>query len=130
MKRNVLPDVEIANLLYAHGVRGLAGVEAMAVILAESGGNAWAVNINSHDREAVTYLSLDLGLCQFNTHWHLGRTFKTIPDFFDPDLSVRAMRSVSSNWTSFSAWTTWKRGRHEKFFQRSWDAFVNAGLAL
>lgn len=93
---------QIAGYAYAAGFRGTALRNAVAVALAESGGNPAAVGTNSDQ-----WRSRDRGLWQINSHWH-----PEVSDAaaFNPATAAVAAYRISSHGTSWSAWSTWKNG--------------------
>lgn len=97
-----LTAAQIAGYAYAAGFRGTALRNAVAVALAESGGNPAAVGVNS-DR----WRSRDRGLWQINDHWH-----PEVSDAqaFNPAQAAVAAYRISSHGTSWTAWSTWKSG--------------------
>lgn len=98
----VLKPADIAVHAAAAGFTGDALVKAVAVALAESGGNTKAVGVNS-DR----WRSRDRGLWQINDHWH---PEVTDAQAFDPNGCARAAFAISSRGTNWSPWSTWKNG--------------------
>lgn len=97
-----LSAAQIAAVAQRAGFRGEGLVKAVAVALAESGGNPRAVGVNS-DR----YRSRDRGLWQINSHWHPEITDAAA---FNPVSCAAAAYKISSHGTNWSPWSTWKNG--------------------
>lgn len=102
---------EVATLLLSAGFVGESAVTALAVIWAESGGNAWAVNINSAPGKP-TDGSMDLGLCQFNTYWW---PYQRANDLMKAEYSIPLMYRASRQGTAFYYWAAFVYGYHVKF---------------
>lgn len=97
-----LTPAQIAAYARAAGFTGPGLAKAVAVALAESGGNPQAVNTNS-DR----YRSRDRGLWQINAHWH-----PEVSDAaaFDPAQAAQAAYRISAGGRDWGQWATWKNG--------------------
>ncbi len=95
----VLSPAQIAGHAHRAGFRGKGLVNAVAVALAESGGNPQAVNVNT-DR----YRSRDRGLWQINSHWH-----PEVSDAqaFNPASAAAAAYRISQHGTTWKQWATW-----------------------
>lgn len=86
-------------------------VTALSVIWAESGGNAWAVNIVDNP-DSPAHLSLDLGLVQWNSYHNPMPT----PLAFDPLYSLQRMWTVTKDWTvSKNLWIAYNNGAYMKY---------------
>lgn len=101
---------EVGRLLLAAGFTRPNAVIGLSVIWAESGGNAWAVNVNSSPGKA-TDGSIDLGLCQFNSYWF---PLITPAKAFDPPTAVQKFFDVSKG-TNFGYWNAFVNQYHVKF---------------
>lgn len=101
-----LTPAQIAQVARAAGFIGAGLVTAVAVALAESGGNPRAVHVN-----ADKYRSRDRGLWQINDHWH-----PEVSDAaaFDPASAAAAAYRISGGGRSWSAWSTYKSGAAAK----------------
>lgn len=100
MKTKFLDMDQISRLVLDAGFTGEAAATAVAIIWVESRGNVYAININDIPTSKA-YLSMDVGLCQWNTYWH--------PDFpissaLDPRKSVERMFAYSRGGTRFNLW--------------------------
>jgi len=80
---------------------------AVAVALAESGGDTSAVHTNSDQ-----WRSRDRGLWQLNDHWH-----PEVSDAcaFDGLCNARAAYVLSNAWTDFGAWGSFTSGAYQQF---------------
>jgi hypothetical protein len=112
-----LTDAGLADL-----VRGFADpAVAMAVILAESGGNPQAKNSVTWDSTLGNNpaTSVDRGLWQFNSHWH-----SEVSDAcaYDPACATKEAFRVSKGGKDFSQWTAFKAGTYKKYLERAKQA--------
>jgi hypothetical protein len=104
-----LTDVEVARLVVDHN---FAQPEiAIAIILAESGGNPGATNTEGNKPP-----SIDRGLWQFNSKWHPEVTDSCA---FDPVCSTKAAFALSKGGTDYSQWTAFKNGTFKQFLARA-----------
>lgn len=97
-----LSAAQIAQYAAAAGFKGTALRNAVAVALAESGGDTRAVGVNSDK-----WRSRDRGLWQINSHWHPDVTDALA---FNPATAARAAYRISSGGTNWSPWSVWKNG--------------------
>lgn len=99
---------EIAAIVWATGQTDWNAINCVAVILAESAGYSWARPVVSHNPASPAYLSVDRGICQFNSYW-----FSHIPDrvAYDPLLAIPAMvefAGAEGRWSlDFSLWSAY-----------------------
>lgn len=94
-----LTPAVIANIASGVGFKGDALVKAVAVALAESGGNPAATNTNTDK-----YRSVDRGLWQINSHWH---PEVSAAQAFNPAQAARHAYRISKGGTDWSQWATW-----------------------
>lgn len=106
-----LTDEEIAEVCAEAGWTGEALVTAVAVCLAESGGNTLAVNETGN-----TPPSRDRGLFQINDYWH-----PEIDDecAFDALCNASAAYDISSGGTDWTPWSAYQAGKYEVFLDRA-----------
>jgi hypothetical protein len=103
---------QIAQHAYRAGFRGEALTTAVAVALAESGGNAHAHNGRPPDNS--------YGLWQVNMLGGMGperrRQFhlRSNDQLFDPDANAKAAYAISSHGKSFRPWSTYTNGAYRK----------------
>lgn len=115
---------EVAILAHNAGFRSDGLITSIAVIWAESGGNAWAVNINSNPGKP-THGSMDLGLAQFNTYWWPAQKAN---DLMKPEYNVNLMFKASRNGTYFGYWSAFVYGYHKKYISFAQEAVKRLGL--
>ncbi len=84
---------------------------AIAIILAESGGNAGATHT-----EGNTPPSIDRGLWQINSKWHPEVTDTCA---FDPACSTQAAFAISKGGTDYTQWTAYKSGAFKQYLARA-----------
>jgi hypothetical protein len=110
---STLTAAQIAKLAYDAGARGDNIAVAAAVALAESGGRTDAVSKRNTDG------TFDRGLWQINdVHTQYDRA-KLVSD---PAYNARAAAEVSSNWSNFTPWTTYKDKTYRKYLGQATDA--------
>jgi hypothetical protein len=116
-----LTPAQIATAAAGAGFTGTGLRDAVAVALAESGGNPTAVNTNA-DR----WHSRDRGLWQINDHWH-----PEVSDAaaFNPATAAQAAYRISGGGKSWSAWSTWNNGAAAAQLGRAQLAAAQAGKA-
>lgn len=109
---STLSAEQIAQHAYRAGFRGQALTTAVAVALAESGGNAHAHNGTPPDNS--------YGLWQVNMIGSLGparrKEFHLDSDkeLFDPDHNAKAAYAISGHGKSFEPWSTYTSGAYKK----------------
>lgn len=97
---STLTAQQIAGYAQAAGFTGQGLTWAVAVALAESGGNAAAQHTNTNG-------SVDRGLWQINSRAH---PEVSSAQAFDPAQAARAAFTISKGGTSWTPWTTAKNG--------------------
>lgn len=100
-----------------------SSITAVAVALAESGGNAFAMPVVLAAGKPADR-SVDVGLWQLNTYWQR-RTFDSISELLDPSNNCRLAIDLClfdgdpawrPNW---SYWTAYKAGAHNAYMGRA-----------
>jgi hypothetical protein len=115
-----LSATEIARVAHRAGFRGKALETAVAVALAESGGNPKAHNATPPDDS--------YGLWQVNMLGSLGparrRQFhlRSNQALYDPATNARAAWSISSHGTSFTPWSVYTNGAYRSQLARAREA--------
>lgn len=134
-------DQVVALCLNVNGDRKRVSTAA-AIIMAESGGNTVARCYNHRNSAGVVYcgargpnpdgsgggvISIDRGLCQFNSVWHAELTDAQCDD---PKTAVSAMFHVSAGFVWFKEWATFNSGDYARFLpetQSAYDALTAKG---
>lgn len=127
MKSQPWSMVSLAEACLAAGMPGWPAVTAVAIAWAESGGNAYAVNINDYNPALLSFLSLDLGAWQTNTHWH---PEISIRDALNPRTqAVHVVRIARrSDWLyDWTAWNTYIANKHVMHLPAARQAVRTAG---
>jgi hypothetical protein len=96
---------------------GLSGPKvgiAVAIALAESGGDPRATNTNN-DR----HRSVDVGLWQINTYWHPQYDTERLKE---PLYNAQAMAAISKGGTDWTPWATFDNGRYREFIEEGGSA--------
>lgn len=106
-----LPDTAIKDVARMAGFTGESLVTAIAIALAESGGNPQAINHN-RDKNQTT----DRGLWQINNYWH-----KEVSDAvaYDPTQAAAAVYAISRQGSNWSAWSSFKSGAYLLYVSRA-----------
>jgi hypothetical protein len=94
-----LSPAQIAQYAYQAGFRGTGLINAIAIALAESGGQTHGKdNVNTDQ-----WKSRDRGLYQINSHWHAEVTDQCA---YNPICASGAAFRISSKGSNFGAWST------------------------
>jgi hypothetical protein len=121
------PD-EIAQLLARAGAQGWTVVTMGAIAVAESGRNAYAVNVN-HSPEKPSHRSIDVGLFQINTFFNPQHAIK---DLLDPEYNVgvalRILASAGGPPSGYARWNTYKAGAHTPYLTEARAAARRIGV--
>lgn len=110
----------VVDAAIAAGFRGDALVIAVAVAIAESGGDARATNRNSNG-------SVDYGLWQINSI-HRASGFDP-SQAFEPHYNARWAYKISKNGTNWSPWVAFKNGRYKQFLADAKSSINYGGTA-
>jgi len=118
-------DKDIASIAGIAGVRDVdKRAIAVAVALAESGGNTTATNSNSDG-------STDTGLWQINSVHQRTHSGWTVAWLKDPMNNAVAMAEVSGGGSNWSPWVAYKNGKYRQFLDRGKTAAEAAtGLSI
>jgi len=110
----VVSDRSIANYAYNAGFRGNALVIAIAIAIAESGGNTMAYN---PETAAGTTAGMgSYGLWQIYRKAHPQYTAQYL---YNPANNAKAAWSISKQGTYWHPWTTWTRGTYKTKLPRA-----------
>lgn len=106
-----LSDVAVKDVARMAGFTGDGLAIAIAIALAESGGDPNAIHHNS-DKNQTT----DRGLWQINNYWH-----KEVSDSiaFDPTQAAAAVFAISKGGTNWKAWATYSNGHYLMYMPRA-----------
>ena len=120
--------VEIARLAVQAGFKGWYVVTITGMCWVESRGNVWAVGLNSSDPTHPAYLSLDLGLVQWNTFYHPNITSQQA---FDPAWSLKHMWEVTSAGTrNLDLWGSHSSGAYRTYAHDALLAAREVGVPI
>lgn len=103
-----LPPEEIARLALSAGVPRDQAAKAVAIALAESGGDPYAHNGDAPDNS--------YGLWQINMYGNMGPARRkqfgiaNNADLYTPAVNARAMYEISGGGRNWNPWTTYTRG--------------------
>lgn len=103
-RRRILSPAQIGRVAKKVGFTGRDLVEAIAVALAESGGNVFA--------RALTSLEDSRGLWQINTYAH-----EWAKNLYNPGSNARAAYRISGGGKNWNPWTVWKTGAYKRFWK-------------
>lgn len=109
-----LSDNAIGGYAAQGGFSGGGLVMAIAIALAESGGNPQAAGYNRNSAGTVT--SVDRGLWQINNYWH-----SEVSDScaYDPRCAAGAAYRISAAGTNWQPWSTYQSGAYKQYLQRA-----------
>jgi lysozyme-like protein len=113
----ILSASEIKGYAAKAGFKGNDLNIAVAVALAESGGNTEAHNHSGKDNS--------YGLWQINMYGSMGparqRQFHlaTYADLFQPDVNARAAKAIHSSQGWDKGWTTYKSGKYKQYMDKA-----------
>lgn len=122
-----LPDAQIAGAAKAAGFSGTNLAKAVAIALAESGGNPNAHNGKAPDNS--------YGLWQINMIGSLGPArrkqfgLSSNNALFDPQVNARAAYAIAGGGKTFRPWTTYTSGAYLRFMSRANTAAGNPSSA-
>lgn len=122
-----LSDAQIAGAAKAAGFSGEALAKAVAVALAESGGNPRAHNAVPPDNS--------YGLWQINMLGSMGPArrkqfgLSSNSQLFDPVTNAKAAYAISSQGKNFRPWTTYTSGAYLRYLSRARKAAGNPSSA-
>jgi hypothetical protein len=105
----------------------------VAMVWAESGGDAYATNVNDSDPTSASYLSMDIGLVQWNTYWNIDKpdltARLTIPDMLDPDKALQKMAEVTAGGTkNLRLWNVYVNEKWQPFYPYSLAVAKQKGI--
>jgi hypothetical protein len=105
----ILTRAQITDLVRTYGCPEYAVTTAVAVALAESGGDSRATNAAGN-----TPPSTDRGLWQINSYWH-----PEVSDdcAFDPWCATSHAAEISRYWTDFSPWSAYNNGSYRTYLE-------------
>jgi hypothetical protein len=109
-----MTDLEIARLVINAGFPD--PVTAVAIVLAESGGDYMAKNVN-HCPGKKWDNSVDSGLWQFNGYFFAGRVNDWVA--YDPNASTIAAFWASNYGKNFNLWSSYNQGTYRKYLERA-----------
>lgn len=116
----VISDAAIANAARTAGLNGQQAAIAVAIALAESGGNTHAHNAIPPDNS--------YGLWQINMLGSMGPArrqqfgLSSNEELYDPVVNAKAMFAISNGGTNWRAWTTYTRGTYLRYLARGSQA--------
>lgn len=110
----LLTDSQIAKVAATAGFTSGSLITAVAICLAESGGNTDAKGYNRDARGNI--ISIDRGLWQINNVYH-----PEVSDTcaYNDTCNAQAAYTISSKGTNFNPWTTYTAGTYRQFITRA-----------
>ncbi len=144
MRQKLITMEEAGRHLIDAGFTGWRVPTFIAIGWAESGGNAWAVNlVVKDDPLVVSHLSMDLGWLQLNNYWWADELKPDQRIAFDPAAVARiAFRHVGGNegvldavakkstTRGYMEWSTYKAKTHLPFLSAAVGAARALGVGL
>lgn len=108
----VLTADEVAELLIEEGAEGWTVVTMGGIVVAESGRNAYAVNVN-HSPDKPSHRSIDVGLFQINSFFNPRHKIR---DLFDPRyntrVALRVLADAGGPPSGYRRWNAYQAGLH------------------
>lgn len=118
----------IAQKVVAAGFKGWYVVTIVAMLWVESRGNVWAIGLNASDPSSPAYLSLDLGLVQWNTFYNPDMTTQQA---FDPDWALARMYTKTNGGVrALDLWSSHKSGAYRTYAHDALLAARAAGVLI
>lgn len=117
-----LSPLQIGAYAQQAGIKGAALPTAIAIAMAESGGNPNALNNNPSTGD------LSYGLWQINMFGDLGPTrlaqfgLSNNTELWNPQTNAQAMYAISNGGTNWSAWTTYTSGAYQQYLFQGQEA--------
>lgn len=115
----ILSAAQIVQVAQQAGFSGQGLVNAVAVALAESGGDPGQTYTDAPG-------SVDRGLWQINSFYH---PEVTDAQAFDPAQAAVAAYRISAGGTDWTPWATWTNRRYRLFLSQAQQAVGGAGRA-
>lgn len=116
----VISDAAIASVARAQGLSPTNTAIAVAVALAESGGNTTSHNPVPPDNSYGLWQINMLGSMGPERRKQFGITSND--QLYDPNVNAKAMSALSSGGTNWKPWTTYTRGTYRAFMARGMKA--------
>lgn len=120
---------DLMSLIEQAGFTGQAAQTMYAIVMAESGGNAYAHNGNAGTGDD------SYGLAQINMIGSLGPErlkqygLSSADALYDPLTNLKVAYALSNHGTDFSPWTTYTRGTYKQFLGQSGAQVDTSGSA-
>lgn len=127
-QRKVISDAEIAGAAKAAGFSGANLAKAVAIALAESGGNIYAHNAVPPDNS--------YGLWQINMLGSMGPArrkqfgLKSNTDLFNPTTNAKAAYAIAGGGKNFRPWSTYTSGAYLRYLSRANKAAGNPSASV
>lgn len=113
---------DIAYLAMQNGIRGDAIQIAVAISLAESGGNETAVSPKNADG------TIDVGLWQINSTHKTSHPTWTSEWLKVPSNNAKAMATLSGNGSKWTDWVAYTNGKYKNFMKTAEGAVAIAAV--
>ena len=117
-----ISNTQIAQYAYNAGFRNTALITAVAIALAESGGNSDIYNPETAAGTPLNNGSRGLWQIYGNAHPQYNNN-----SLYDPQTNANAAYAVANNGVNFSPWTTWGNGSgpYSQYIQQARDAIAS-----
>lgn len=116
----VISDAAIASAARAQGLNPTNTAIAVAIALAESGGNTRAHNAVPPDNSYGLWQINMLGSMGPERRKQFGLTSND--QLYDPNVNAKAMSAISNGGTNWKPWTTYTRGTYRAYMARGMQA--------
>lgn len=127
-RTNFITMQEIAQKVVNAGFKNWYVVTVTSMLWVESRGNVWAIGLNAQDPSSAAYLSLDLGLVQWNTYYNPDMTTQQA---FDPDWALARMYAKTSGGVRYlDLWSSHKSGAYKTYAHDAYLAARAVGVPI
>jgi len=121
---------DVARLLVAEGATGWTVVTMGAICAAESGRDAYAVNVN-HAPGQPWHRSLDVGLFQINTYWNpIQKIVELLDPRYNTALALAILYDAGGPPTGYMRWKAFTSGTFRPYMPECRDAANRIGVKV
>jgi Lysozyme like domain len=130
MAHLLLTADDVARLLVAEGATGWTVVTMGAICAAESGRDAYAVNVN-HAPGQAWHRSLDVGMFQVNTFFN---STQKISELLDPEwnttIALKILADAGGPPVGYMRWNAYRNGMYRPYLPECRDAANRIGVKV
>ena len=124
----VLTSDEVAELLIQAGGRGWTVVTMGGIVAAESGRNAYAINVN-HSPDKPSHRSIDVGLYQINSFFNPQHAIEQLLDpVYNTRVALQVLAGAGGPPKGYRRWNAFRAGLHVPHLAESRAAARRLGV--